>query len=340
MLTALIILLAAGAGAQPLPSSSTSTILPAYVALGPNLNDFDRFADGGPDANWYVGYNNAWIVRLPPAPAGDFPRAFIGAKIGRAKTRPNPKKPWLRELIPGKIYIGVSQNPWFSTEQSFSGRNGGHSAGGQPDLLYPRDRRVGMVLGRGSGRPDQLLQGQLPRGLVADDLFSKRVKLTDPGRRLGRSRRRRLPGNPGLEQPLGLGRRAPPRRQKPRNAHQQHQPGPGHQAHPSGPGRGPRLGIHPQPLGQAGDRFLFGGGGKPGRGLGGGFPRPTGLGPPDQAPAPPTLSVHASRRQTALRGLPARGGARRHGLHGIQRALPAALCQVNFASGWWGRRGL
>ncbi len=119
MLTALFVLLAAGAGAQPIPSTSTSTILPTYVALGPNLNDFDRFADGGPDANWYVGYNNAWIVRLPPAPAGDFPRAFVGAKIGRAKTRPNPKKPWLRELIPGKIYIGVSQNAWFSTEQSF-----------------------------------------------------------------------------------------------------------------------------------------------------------------------------------------------------------------------------
>src|SRR5262245_3464023 len=79
-----------------LPIISTASILPTYLSPAANVNDFDRFADGGPDASWYIGYNNALIARLPPATVGDFTRAFIGAKIGRAKTQPNEKKPWVR----------------------------------------------------------------------------------------------------------------------------------------------------------------------------------------------------------------------------------------------------
>ncbi|MEK7388821.1 MAG: hypothetical protein AAB036_03905 [Elusimicrobiota bacterium] len=101
------------------PSLSTSAIVPTFVALSPNPHDYDRFADGGSDANWYVGFNNAWIVKLPPAPQGEFERAYIGAKLGRAKTRPIVSKPWLRESIPGKVYIGISQNPAWTSEQSF-----------------------------------------------------------------------------------------------------------------------------------------------------------------------------------------------------------------------------
>ena len=98
---------------------STSSIVPTIVSLAPTVHDYERFADGGPDANWYVGFNNAWIVKLPPAPAGDFARAFIGAKIGRAKTRPVDGKPWMREIIPGKVYAGVSQTAAWTSEQSF-----------------------------------------------------------------------------------------------------------------------------------------------------------------------------------------------------------------------------
>jgi hypothetical protein len=101
------------------PVLSTSVVVPSYLTLAPTMHDYTRFADGGPDANWYIGFNNAWIVRLPPAPIGVFQRAFLGAKIGRAKTRPNVDKPWLRETIPGKVYIAVSQAPSWSSEQSF-----------------------------------------------------------------------------------------------------------------------------------------------------------------------------------------------------------------------------
>lgn len=101
------------------PSLSTSVVVPTMLTLAPSLNDYTRFADGGPDANWYVGFNNAWIVKLPPAPEGEFQRAFIGAKVGRAKTRPDPDKPWNRELIKGKVYMGISQTPSWSSEQSF-----------------------------------------------------------------------------------------------------------------------------------------------------------------------------------------------------------------------------
>ncbi|MBI5239740.1 MAG: hypothetical protein HY926_04650 [Elusimicrobia bacterium] len=50
---------------------------------------------------------------------GEFSHAYIGAKIGRAKTRPNPNKPWQREIIPGKIYMGISQTAAFTAQQSF-----------------------------------------------------------------------------------------------------------------------------------------------------------------------------------------------------------------------------
>lgn len=113
-------LLAPAHGEEVVPDEvAVSSSLPGYLALSPNINDFGRFADGGADGNWYIGFNNAWIVKLPPAPSGEFSRAFIGAKIGRAKTRPNPAKPWLRDLIKGKIYMAVSQTPEFSSEQSY-----------------------------------------------------------------------------------------------------------------------------------------------------------------------------------------------------------------------------
>ncbi len=101
------------------PTISTSAVTPTYLALWPNINDFNRFANGGSDGNWYIGYNNAWIVELPPAPLGDFPRAFIGAKIGRAKAKPDPEKPWVTRRIDGKIYMAISQTPSFGAEQSF-----------------------------------------------------------------------------------------------------------------------------------------------------------------------------------------------------------------------------
>lgn len=113
------ILLFLAASGHALSTVSTSTILPTYVALSPNINDFIRFADGGDDANWYIGFNNSWIVKLPPAPLGEFSRAFIGAKIGRAKTTPNANKPWIRETIQGKVYMAISQGPSFSAQQSF-----------------------------------------------------------------------------------------------------------------------------------------------------------------------------------------------------------------------------
>ena len=45
-----------------LSSISTSSVLPTFVSLNSNINDFYKFADGGDDANWYIGFNNAWIM--------------------------------------------------------------------------------------------------------------------------------------------------------------------------------------------------------------------------------------------------------------------------------------
>lgn len=92
---------------------------PLFISLADSIHDFGRFADGGSDSNWYVGFDNAWAVKLPPVPEGRWTRVFIGAKLGRAKTVPKRDKPWEHRVLPGKIYIGVSQRPAFSSEQSF-----------------------------------------------------------------------------------------------------------------------------------------------------------------------------------------------------------------------------
>lgn len=109
--------------AAPAPKTTRSVgesgSLPAYMSLAESIHDFGRFADGGSDSNWFVGFNNAWVVKLPPVPEGRWARVFIGAKLGRAKTVPRKDKPWEHRILPGKIYIGVSQRPAFSSEQSF-----------------------------------------------------------------------------------------------------------------------------------------------------------------------------------------------------------------------------
>lgn len=102
---------------------STATILrkftPAYLSNSPDLNAYYMYADGGMDANWFVGYSNCWIVKLPPAPVGRFSKAFIGAKLGRAKSTPKPDKPW--ELVPvqGKIFMALSTMPAFTSQQTY-----------------------------------------------------------------------------------------------------------------------------------------------------------------------------------------------------------------------------
>jgi hypothetical protein len=55
------------------------------IAEVDNLNDFGLFATSGWDGNWYVGYNHAWATKLPAPPRGDYVKAYLGAKLGRAK---------------------------------------------------------------------------------------------------------------------------------------------------------------------------------------------------------------------------------------------------------------
>ena len=101
------------------PASVAKPPVPVYISLIPDLNQYYLYADGGLDGHWYVGYNSCWIVKLPPAPPGNYSKAFIGAKIGRAKTTAVAGKPWERTPCPGKIYMGLSQSPSFSSKQTY-----------------------------------------------------------------------------------------------------------------------------------------------------------------------------------------------------------------------------
>jgi len=89
--------------------SSPDLSRPVYVTLLPNARDFKLFASGGGDGNWYVGNNTCWVIKLPTAPAGAYARAFLGARLGRAKTEPVPgSPPWVRRPIEGEIDIAVA----------------------------------------------------------------------------------------------------------------------------------------------------------------------------------------------------------------------------------------
>jgi hypothetical protein len=86
----------------------------------PNINDFVLFANGGWDGNWYVGYNNCWVSKLPPPPPGNYARAFLGARLGRMKTEPIPGRPsWERRPIPGEVDIAVSHEPLWPQSRRF-----------------------------------------------------------------------------------------------------------------------------------------------------------------------------------------------------------------------------
>src|SRR5206468_924344 len=80
--------------------------------------DFVLFANGGWDGNWYVGYNTCWIQQLP-VPKGAYRRAFIGARLGRMKSQPEPGKPsWEKKALPGEIYMAIASTPAWTREQS------------------------------------------------------------------------------------------------------------------------------------------------------------------------------------------------------------------------------
>jgi len=87
-------------------------IMPVYLSELANLNDYNVFANGGWDGNWYIGYNVCWMEELPPAPVSVYRKAYIGVKIGRAKTQAVAGKPqWEKEPIPGSIYVALSSTP-------------------------------------------------------------------------------------------------------------------------------------------------------------------------------------------------------------------------------------
>lgn len=119
-LLALCLLLAAPARGQapaegaPQPRSP----VPSYVAAERNLSKYYLYADGGFNADWYVGYNNCWVVKLPPAASGAYEKAFIGAKLGRAKIMSWPGS-WDPRPIPGKVYMALNGEPTFNSDHMY-----------------------------------------------------------------------------------------------------------------------------------------------------------------------------------------------------------------------------
>ncbi|OGS52282.1 MAG: hypothetical protein A3J79_03245 [Elusimicrobia bacterium RIFOXYB2_FULL_62_6] len=121
LLTLLLLLLAGPAGAQA-PDEKAAAVkllpVPSYRALVQDMSRFYMYANGGFNADWYVGYNNCWIIRLPPMSVGQYAKAFIGAKIGRAKIASWPMS-WDKTVVPGKIYLAINQDPVFNSDHMY-----------------------------------------------------------------------------------------------------------------------------------------------------------------------------------------------------------------------------
>ncbi len=107
-----------GAPADKNPAYAAKSPVPAYFSAAKDIGRFYLYANGGFNADWYVGYNNSWIVKLPPVPSGAYAKAYIGAKLGRAKIMSWPQG-WDETPIPGKIYMAVNQEPKFSSDNMY-----------------------------------------------------------------------------------------------------------------------------------------------------------------------------------------------------------------------------
>ncbi len=99
------------------------SLLPVYLTSLSNINNYDIFANGGWDGNWYVGYNVCWIKKISISDLDsemEYRKAFVGAKLGRAKTRRKAGRPsWEKEPIPGDIYIAISNIPAWKAAQRY-----------------------------------------------------------------------------------------------------------------------------------------------------------------------------------------------------------------------------
>lgn len=103
---------------QDTSTASVKSPVPFYVSLQKDLNQYYLYANGGFNADWYVGYDSCWIVKLPPVSVTNFEKAYIGAKLGRAKIMSYPAS-WDKNPIPGKIYMAISSTSSFSSENTY-----------------------------------------------------------------------------------------------------------------------------------------------------------------------------------------------------------------------------
>ncbi len=104
--------------------SAEELYYPTYITgSGVPINEYTLFANSGWDGNWYVGSNMCWIKKFDKTLLPDkkfFSRFFIGAKLGRAKTKSKPASPpWEKDYIDGNIYVGVSSTPAWRADQRY-----------------------------------------------------------------------------------------------------------------------------------------------------------------------------------------------------------------------------
>ncbi|MFW6134076.1 MAG: hypothetical protein ACOC5R_00705 [Elusimicrobiota bacterium] len=84
-----------------------------FVAELPVPSEFNLFANGGWNGNWYVGYNHGWVSKLPPVDTENFEKVYLGAKLGQAKSKKQIEEIVGKDAVkdyPYRIMIGASNS--------------------------------------------------------------------------------------------------------------------------------------------------------------------------------------------------------------------------------------
>lgn len=92
---------------------------PVFATTVPDLNSYRLFANSGWDGNWFVGYGSCWIKKLPPIRPGRYARAFLGAKLGRAKMDGPSLRTKTPFPVPGSIYMSLSSVAAWTPAQDY-----------------------------------------------------------------------------------------------------------------------------------------------------------------------------------------------------------------------------
>lgn len=105
---------------DPSAKSSVPDVSAIYLSDLSNPSEFTLFANSGWNGGWFVGRSKSWVQEISVPPQINIIKAFIGAKLGRMKVKPQEGKPaWESTAIPGTLFMTISSTQSFKNTQKY-----------------------------------------------------------------------------------------------------------------------------------------------------------------------------------------------------------------------------